>query len=358
MQLENRKPDFSSQKIFIGIDVHKKSWTVTIRNNQLALKTFSMNPSPEELIKYMKGHYPGGEYYSVYESGFCGYWIDKKLTMGGIKNIIVNAADVPTMNKEKLNKRDRIDSRKLARELESGSLTGIYIPGEIEEQIRTLSRLRFQLVGNRAQVKNRIKSLLNYYGEKIPEEYEAMNWTSKFIEHLRSEVLKDKMIPQESLHVLIEELDDNQKRIKKVLKQMVKYSQEYGFNTTIKNLKSIPGISTITSMTIYSELMNIDRFKSLDELACFVGLVPAVYGSGEKEKVLGLSNRHNRYLRNMLIESAWVAVRKDPALTLKYSELIRRMSKQEAIIRIAKKLLNRIRFVWKNNTCYSFALVA
>ena len=104
--------------------------------------------------------------------------------------------------------------------------------------------------------------------------------------------------------------------------------------------------------------MNIDRFKSLDELACFVGLVPAVYGSGEKEKVLGLSNRHNRYLRNMLIESAWVAVRKDPALTLKYSELIRRMSKQEAIIRIAKKLLNRIRFVWKNNTCYSFALVA
>jgi hypothetical protein len=58
------------------------------------------------------------------------------------------------------------------------------------------------------------------------------------------------------------------------------------------------------------------------------------------------------------IESAWVAVRKDPALTLKYSELIRRMSKQEAIIRIAKKLLNRIRFVWKNNTCYSFALVA
>ena len=83
-----------------------------------------------------------------------------------------------------------------------------------------------------------------------------------------------------------------------------------------------------------------------------------LFRSGEKEKVLGLSNRHNRYLRNMLIESAWVAVRKDPALTLKYSELIRRMSKQEAIIRIAKKLLNRIRFVWKNNTCYSFALVA
>ena len=104
--------------------------------------------------------------------------------------------------------------------------------------------------------------------------------------------------------------------------------------------------------------MNINRFQGLDELASFVGLVPAVYSSGEKEKVLGLSVRHNQYLRYMLIESAWVAIRKDPALTLKYSELIRRMSKQEAIIRIAKKLLNRIRFVWKNNLPYSFSLVA
>jgi transposase len=358
MQKENTKQIFNGQSFFVGIDVHKKNWTVTIRTNQMELKTFSMNPSPEELIRYLNEHYPGGEYYSVYESGFCGYWISKALLTGGVKSIIVNAADIPTKSKEKITKSDVVDSRKLARELESGTIRGIYIPDEVEEQIRTISRLRFGLVAQGSALKNRIKGLLNYYGENVPENYEVKNWSNRFIEYLRNDALKNKAISKVSLDFLMDELIDNQERIKKVLKQMILYSKEYGYDTTIKNLTSIPGVSTITALTIYSEIMNINRFEGLDELASFVGLVPAVYSSGDKEKILGLSERHNRYLRYMLIESAWVAVRKDPALTLKYSELIRRMSKQEAIIRIAKKLLNRIRFVWKNNLPYSFALVA
>ena len=358
MQTQNTKPIFNGQKFFVSIDVHKKNWKITIRANHTELKTFSMNPSPEELIKFLTENYPGGEYNIVYESGFCGYWINKALTKGGLKCIIVNASDVPTKSKEKITKSDVVDSRKLARELENGTLKGIYIPEEIEEQIRTLSRLRYQLVNHGAAVKNRIKSLLNYYGEKIPENYELKNWSNRFIEYLSNKALNSKTISKVSLDFLIAELRNNQARIKEVLKQMELYSKEYGYNGTIKNLTSVPGVSMITAMTIYSEIMNINRFQGLDELASFVGLVPAVYSSGEKEKVLGLSVRHNQYLRYMLIESAWVAIRKDPALTLKYSELIRRMSKQEAIIRIAKKLLNRIRFVWKNNIPYSFSLVA
>jgi transposase len=58
-----------------------------------------------------------------------------------------------------------------------------------------------------------------------------------------------------------------------------------------------------------------------------------------------------------LIQSAWVAVRKDPALTLKYYQLVRRMPCQKAIIRIAKKLLSRIRFVLKNKQPYVTAVV-
>jgi hypothetical protein len=46
----------------------------------------------------------------------------------------------------------------------------------------------------------------------------------------------------------------------------------------------------IRAMSIYSEMMNIDRFPGLNELTSFVGLVPEIYSSGEKENVLGLSN--------------------------------------------------------------------
>ncbi len=49
MSNQNNKLDFTNQEFHIGIDVHKKNWSVTVRSNQMELKTFSMNPSPEDL---------------------------------------------------------------------------------------------------------------------------------------------------------------------------------------------------------------------------------------------------------------------------------------------------------------------
>jgi len=148
METKNNKLYFNGQEFYIRMDIHKKSWKVTIRTNQMVLKTISMNPSPSELGRHMRENYPGGKYYSVYEAGYCGYWISRELSNEGIKNIIVNPADVPTRGKEKTTKTDKIDSRKLSRELESRTLEGIYIPAEIQEEIRSLCLLRYQLVGN------------------------------------------------------------------------------------------------------------------------------------------------------------------------------------------------------------------
>ena len=52
MMNQNNKLDFTGQEFYIGIDVHKKNWAVTIRNSQMELKTFSMNASPESLYRY------------------------------------------------------------------------------------------------------------------------------------------------------------------------------------------------------------------------------------------------------------------------------------------------------------------
>jgi len=142
MRAKNIKLDFRNQIIFIGIDVHKKSWTITIHIAGQQIRTFSMNPNPEERSRYLKKNYPGGIYQSVYEAGFCGYWIDRQLQALGIKNIIVNSADVPTSNKEKTRKTDSIDSRKLARELSGENLCCIYTPTEDDDAERVLNRLR------------------------------------------------------------------------------------------------------------------------------------------------------------------------------------------------------------------------
>ena len=60
----------------------------------------------------------------------------------------------------------------------------------------------------------------------------------------------------------------------------------------------------------------------------------------------------------MLIENSWIAIRKDPALTLKYNELCNRMKSNKAIIRIARKLVNRIRTVLIKEQEYQLAVVA
>ena len=75
----NKELDFSGIVFYIGIDVHKKNWTVTIISEGKILATFSMDPSPEGLKKYLHSRYPKGKYYSVYEAGFCGFWIDHTL---------------------------------------------------------------------------------------------------------------------------------------------------------------------------------------------------------------------------------------------------------------------------------------
>lgn len=357
MQKKNKELDFSNQIIFVGIDVHKKSWTITIHIAGVQIKTFSINPNPKELSKYLRNNYPGGIYRSVYEAGFCGYWIDRQLQELGIKNIIVNPGDVPTSNKEKSRKTDNIDSRKLARELSGDYLTGIYIPTEEQEARRVLSRLRIQITKDQTRMKNKIKSLLSFLGICLPENIELKHWSGKFISYLHNinfkhEALKQTLEQQlKQLTGLRGQLTD----VLKLLRKTVKENEE--MQKTISHLITVPGIGFITAVTLYTEIMDINRFSSLDQLSSYVGLAPSTHSSGEKERVLGLSQRQNVHLRNILIESAWVASRRDPAMTMRFGNLTKRMKKQDAIIRIAKKLLNRIMYVLKNQKDYVLAVV-
>jgi transposase len=356
MQNKNTEVDFSNQRFYIGLDVHKKSWKITIRTNQMELKTFSMDPRPEELLKYIQRNYPNGEYLSVYEAGFCGYWIDKQLRQLGIKNIVVNGADVPSKSKERINKDDIIDSRKLARELENGTLKGIYIPNDFYEGIRSLCRLRYSITKEQTRIKTRIKSLLTYYGKDFPENYECKNWSGRFINFLEG-IEFNQVTAKQTLNHLLKELKDKKQRLAEIIRELRDSTKEAGIGGKIKQIMSIPGISFITAITFYTEIMDMRRFKRLDELCSFVGLVPATYSSGDRERVLGLSNRQSKYLRNLLFESSWVAIRNDPALMMKFGELTQRMVKQKAIVRIARKILNRMRHIWLNDTEYVIALV-
>jgi transposase len=120
--------------------------------------------------------------------------------------------------------------------------------------------------------------------------------------------------------------------------------------------KSVPGIGGITAAAIIAELGDIRRFSNLDELASIVGFVPGLHESGNNSQNLGLSKRSNRQLRSLLIESSWVAVGKDMALQAYYRKHAHK-EPNKAIIKVAHKLLSRIRAVIISGTPYQHGLV-
>jgi hypothetical protein len=59
MSSKSKQLDFRGQKIYVGIDVHKKHFTVSIQGDHLFYKTFNQPPQPSILVDYLNRHYPG-----------------------------------------------------------------------------------------------------------------------------------------------------------------------------------------------------------------------------------------------------------------------------------------------------------
>jgi len=353
MRTTRKEINFKGQSIYIGIDTHLKSWKVTIMTEKLHHKTFSQDPKAEVLYNYLQHNFPGGNYYSAYEASFCGFEIHRRLNALGINNIVVNPADIPTTDKEKKQKEDMRDSRKIARSLRSGVLNGIYVPPKKTEELRSLVRYRRTIVKDISRYKSRIKSNLYFNGIDIPEELSRPSkyWSNKF-----TLWIKDIELTTAYGTIVLQDLLDTVLLIRQKLlfinREIRQAANNPEYSKLYELLIGIPGIGMVTAMALISEIAEIARFKKLDHLCSYIGLVPTTNSSGEQDKTGSVTPRANRFLRKALIESAWVAARVDPAMSLSYGKLCERMKPNEAIIRIAKKMLNRIRFVLKNETKY------
>jgi transposase len=358
MQKKGNKISFKGQRVYIGIDVHLKSWTITVIVEEVIYKSFSQDPNASVLLNYLKNKFPDATYYSVYEAGFCGFSIHRELEAHGIRNIVVNPADVPTTDKDRKQKEDRRDSKKLAKGLNSGELSGIHIMSHEAEELRSLVRYRKTTMKELCRHKNRIKSYLYAKGIKIPPELNTASkyWSGRFTQWLMQQQLSTKY-GEMVLYETTDTAEFLRGKLLKVNRQIRSLAKEPKYAKRIKCLRSIPGIGLIVAITFLSELDTIKRFRNLDRLCSYVGLIPSTFSSGEKEVVGNITRRSNKPLRASIVESAWVAIRHDPALTLKYNQLRSKMEPNEAIIRIAKKMLNRVRYVLINEQEYVYAIV-
>lgn len=341
--------DFTGQGIYVGLDVHFKSWSVSIYSQELELKTFTQPADIGLLVRHLNSNYPNANLEVAYEAGFCGFWIQRSLSAMGIDCKVVNAADVPCSHKETKRKSDQVDSRKIAKALRSGMLSGIYIPDKSQEDNRQLVRTRAKQIRDMTRIKNRIKASMKLQGIVVPERYGSGRWTLSFIRWLKQIPLS--AAARIMLDVYIEELIYLQSQEKKLLEHIKTIGQQF-YATELRLLTTIPGIGTIAAMTLLTELGDIKRFRKLEHLNSYCGLTPNTHSSGGTERVTGISRMGNGIVKTILIECAWMAIRKDPALLLYYKQCIVRMAANKAIIKVCRKLLNRIRYVLLNKKEY------
>ena len=188
--MQRNKISFKGQKIFIGIDVHKKNWDVAIAPEVGNVKRHTQKASAKALFDFLKKHYPDGDYLAVYESGFSGFSTYYALKEVGIDCIVIHAADVPTTQYEEVMKTDRVDSVKLVRSLKAGLLKGIYVREKENIDDRSVVRIRKTIQKQLSGYKSRVKHMLHCNGVLLPERFEkpGSHWSKAFLKWLKEDV--------------------------------------------------------------------------------------------------------------------------------------------------------------------------
>ena len=116
--------------------------------------------------------------------------------------------------------------------------------------------------------------------------------------------------------------------------------------------RSASGIGPVTAATLAVELGDMSQFKNEKALFSYTGLTPTEYSSGEQRRLGCISRQGNTRLRRVLIECAWVAIRKDKKLADDYKRISARRGKKRAIVAVARKLIGRIRAAVRRGELY------
>ena len=351
--MKSMAKQLQGEKLFIGIDLHKRRWHVTIRTADVEIFSNSIAGRWQELKKVLN-RYNGCPIDAVYEAGFLGFWLFDHLTQYGVQCIVTPPSLIPQEHGNRV-KTDRLDSRKLARLLAKGLLKSIWVPSAEERFHRQVIRRRRQLVGDRVRTQNRIKSELCFYG--IDLSAPQGQWSKVYFENLQRIKFKNRWM-QQSFNQLLEQYEFLCAQIDKQTQLLKQLSRLPLYRDRVKILRSIPGIGLLTAMEILLELQDLSRFRRAEQLAAYVGLTPSQYSSADKIRMGRITRMGKNTVRSALVESCWHLIRKDKAMRKKYEQIKARAGGKRAIVAISRKLILCIRRLLLDNRLYEYEPVS
>ena len=320
-------------RIFVGIDVHKKSYHVAIWLNKEVELTFVMPANNEEVVSMLQRLHPAMRLVA-YESGPTGYGLARLLEQAAIPVLVAAPSKTPRQSSQEA-KCDRLDCRKLAEYSAKGLLKGICILTEQEEADRQLARLRDQLAQKRRRAKQQIKSFLLQHGIEEPKGLTC--WTVGSKQALRGLAMCEQL--RICLDTLLDELAFIEMQIKQTVKQLRKLFSQERHAKSVEILRSHPGVGEITAWNFILEINRPRRFKKAGELAKYIGLCPRVSQSGQTRRDGPIMKTGRRQLRSKLVEISWRWQATDERAKRIYRRLLGNTgSAQKAIVGLARHM--------------------
>ena len=334
---------FAGKRVYIGLDVHRSFFVASCMCEGAVVKRCRMAARSEAVISFVSKFFPESEVYTCYEAGYSGFWLHHDLTLAGVKNIVVHPAAIEVAANNRV-KTDKRDSLKMAQQLEAGRLKGIRVPTIDQEHKRLLVRTREQLVRARCRVQVQIRMRLHQFG-KFPTHIQRVI-RPKDVEELLESL-------DENLRIAIECLYKQWKHLIQQIKEVDARIREQAKADPLDELyRSVPGVGPLIARTLSNELGDMSQFPNVRALYSFTGLTPGEFSSGDKIARGRISKQGSSRLRHLLVEAAWVAIRKDPTMKEFYQSLASRVGKKRAIVACARKLAGKTRAVVRTKNKY------
>lgn len=315
---------------YVGFDVHKRTIVIAVLNSKGELvQEETIDSTREALVEWMaRRRKPSGVKIALEASGSSA-WVTYVLLTEGFDVTPVHPNHVRAIAETK-RKSDRLDARKLAELLRAGVLRPTNVPTEEERATRSLLRQMRRLVGAKTKAKNVVNSVLCELGHVCP-------WTDTFGKKGRAwlgelklaaeylVVIGQQLQQVDLLEALLSDLD---RHLEKALNESPLYV----------SLQTIPGVGPRLGAAIALEFGDVRRFKTAKAAACYTGLIPATFQSGEKRRGGRITKEGNATLRWALVQAVMQLVRLDAGAKERYVKLRNRIKRSKARVAMARHL--------------------
>jgi len=214
---------------------------------------------------------------------------------------------------------------------------------EVEQQdIQSIHRLRTRIVKNRTALINEIRGLCLEYGVVLAAS--ARQVKSSLCKVIAATDNEFTSLTRTFMGQLYDELVDVEVRLKVVDGRIRQLCRD---NEACKRLLTVPGIGELTATAIVAAVPNPGEFRNGRHLSAWLGLVPRQSSSGDKQVLLGISKRGDRYFRTLLIHGARAVLSHYKGRDSDYARWVQKKKTDLSFNKAAVALANKnARIIW------------